>query len=159
MTVNKRKKNIKYRGRRWHGWGKGQAHHKGAGNRGGRGRAGSGKRGDANKPKYWKDKNYFGKYGFKKKGVKIDIKTVNMDYLDKNIDKLVNDKKAEFKEGVYIIDLSKIGYDKLLCKGVINKKFDIVVWKASKNAKEKIEAAGGKINILEQPKEETEQPE
>ena len=157
MTVNRRKKNTKYRGKRWHGWGRGHAHHKGAGNRGGRGNAGSGKRADQNKPRIWKNTDYFGKSGFIKKGQVQNTKSINLDYLDKNIEKLVNDKKAEFKDGTYILDISKIGYDKLLCKGTVRKKFDITCWKASKNAKERIEAAGGKINILEQPQEEAEQ--
>jgi len=157
MTVNKRKKNTKYRGKRWHGWGRGHAHHKGAGNRGGRGNAGSGKRADQNKPRIWKNLDYFGKIGFKKKGQVQDIKIINMDYLEKNIDMLVKEKKAELDKGIYTIDISQIGYDKLLCKGVVRKKFNITCWKASKNAKEKIEAAGGKINILEQPQKEAQQ--
>ncbi|MBW2991950.1 uL15 family ribosomal protein [Candidatus Woesearchaeota archaeon] len=158
MTVNKRKKSSRGRGCWTYGFGS-KKKHRGAGHRGGRGRAGSGKRGDANKPKYWKDPDYSGKHGFKKKGLIDDIKAINTDYLEKNIDKLVKDRNAEFKEGIYVIDLSKLGYDKLLCKGVVNKRFDITVWKASRNVKEKIEGAGGKINILERPAEEVKEAE
>jgi large subunit ribosomal protein L15 len=148
MTVNKRKKNTRQRGGRWHGWGRGHAHHKGAGNRGGRGNAGTGKRSDHNKRKIYTVENYFGKFGFRKKGQIIHFRVVNTDYLEKNIDRLVKEKKAELKNGVYNVDLIKIGYDKLLAKDKVKRKFNITCIAASAGAKEKIEAAGGSIKLL-----------
>lgn len=157
MTINKRSKVSRRRGSWTHGWGS-KKKHRGAGHRGGRGNAGSGKRGDANKSSIWKNKKYFGKYGFTSKSRTEEIKSINTYDLDNNIDKFINEKKAEFKDGLYIIDLSKVGYNKLLCKGIVKKKFDITVWKASKSVKGKIEGAGGKINILEQPSEKGGEP-
>jgi large subunit ribosomal protein L15 len=49
MTTHRRKKNVKQRGSKTHGWGS-MKKHRGAGNRGGRGKAGTGKRGDQKKP-------------------------------------------------------------------------------------------------------------
>ena len=66
MTVNKRTKSSRDRGSKTHGCGS-MKKRRGAGNRGGRGMAGTGKRADQNKPSIWKNKKYFGKYGFKKK--------------------------------------------------------------------------------------------
>ena len=148
MTVNKRKKNTRQRGGRWHGWGRGHAHHKGSGNRGGCGNAGTGKRSDHNKRRIYEVEDYFGKFGFKKKGQIMCFRVVNTDYLEKNIDRLVAERKAEFKNGIYDIDLSKIRYDKLLAKGKVNRKFNITCFAASAGAKEKIESAGGRVNIF-----------
>jgi len=159
MTTNKKKKNIRQRGKRWHGWGRGHAHHKGAGNRGGRGRAGTGKRADHNKAKTWKIEHYFGKFGFKKKGAVREIKAINTDYLEKNIERLVRNELAELKGGIYIVDISKLGYNKLLAKGKVNKKFNITCEIASPGAKENIEAAGGSVVVSGEEKTETEQNE
>jgi large subunit ribosomal protein L15 len=146
MPANKRKKTSRFKGSRSYGHGL-RKKPRGAGHRGGRGNAGSGKRADQNKPSSWKDLNYFGKHGFINKGASNDIKAVNTEYLEQNIDRLVSEKKAEFKNGIYVIDLGKIGYDKLLCKGFIKRKYNITCLKASKGAKEKVEAAGGSLNL------------
>jgi len=144
MVVHRRKKNVKQRGTTWHGWGKGKAHHKGAGSRGGRGMAGTGKRGDAKKPSIWKER-YFGKLGFIKKGPKIKIKEININYLQANLDNLI-DKKLILKENdFYIIDASKLGFNKLLGTGKVSAKFKINVDYASKSAVEKIKQVGGEV--------------
>jgi large subunit ribosomal protein L15 len=148
MTVNKRKKTARLSGSRSYGHGF-RKKPRGAGHRGGRGNAGSGKRADQNKPSFWKDVDYFGKHGFIKQGVKRNIKAINTDYLEKNIDMLVKEKKAELKNGVYTVDLAKLGYDKLLCKGFISRKFNITCLKVSKGAKERVESSGGSLNVTE----------
>ena len=143
MVVHKRKKNTRQRGSHTHGWGS-KKKHRGAGNRGGRGMAGTGKRADAKKPSVWKDKKYFGSHGFKSKSKK-DIKSINLSFFEENLDKLIADKKAEQKEGFYIIDISKIGYDKLLSCGEIKHKFKFIAKYASKKAIEKVKKSGGDI--------------
>jgi ribosomal protein L15 len=45
------------------------------------------------------------------------------------------------------IDLASLGYQKLLGGGSVNQSYDILVPKASAKAIEKIEAAGGKVEI------------
>jgi len=151
MVVNKRKKFSRQRASHTHGWGS-KKKHRGAGNRGGRGMAGTGKRGDALKTLYWKDKKYFGKHGFKKKGIKEKINVVNIDYIEENLDKFLG-KGLVVKEGdVYIIDLNKLGYNKLLGKGKVSNKFRIIVKYASGKAVEKIKQAGGDV-VLERKKE------
>ncbi|MBW2975295.1 uL15 family ribosomal protein [Candidatus Woesearchaeota archaeon] len=149
MTINKRKKFSRQRGRHTHGWGS-KKKHRGAGNRGGRGMAGSGKRGDAMKTLYWKDKKYFGKHGFKAKGVKKDIKTVNVDYIEEHLDKFM-------KDGV--IDLAKLGYNKLLGNGVVRSKLNIKVESASVKAVEKVKKAGGDVVLSAVKKEKAESSE
>lgn len=135
MVVNKRKKFSRQRASHTHGWGS-KKKHRGAGNRGGRGMAGSGKRGDAMKTLYWKDKKYFGKHGFKKKGVKKEINAINICDIEEKLDRFL-------KEGV--VDLGKLGYNKLLGSGKVTKKLKIKVDSASAGVVEKVKKAGGEV--------------
>ena len=144
MVVNKRTKFSRQRATHTHGWGA-KKKHRGAGSRGGRGLAGTGKRGDAKKPSHWKDTKYFGKYGFIKKGMKIEMFPINLDYIDENITKFQ-------KEGD-IIDLNKMGYNKLLGNGIIKNKLKIKVDYASKKAIEKITKVGGEVTLTAVKKE------
>lgn len=132
----KRKKSVKQRGYKTHGYGS-KKKHRGAGSRGGRGMAGSGKRADQKKPSIFKiyGNTYFGKRGFKlhnKKG----LKTINLEGL--------------LSIGNVNVDLSKMGYDKLLGKGMIERKLVVSVRFASKKAIEKIEKVGGKVILGKQ---------
>lgn len=147
MTAMQRKKNSRQRGCHTHGWGS-KKKHRGAGNRGGKGMAGTGKRGDAKKPSIWKDTKYFGKHGFKKKNIKDVIKAINIRTIEQNIPSWISSKKAEEKEGMIIVDLAKVGYNKLLSNGSTSKKLKIVAPYASAAAVEKIKAAGGVVEGL-----------
>jgi len=112
MPINKRKKNSRQRGSHTHGWGA-MKKHRGAGNRGGRGMAGTGKRGDAKKPRIWGDR-YFGKKGFKKKGSPLRVHPINLIDLELKKDNYVQESKAVKNDGVYVFDLHKLGFTKLL---------------------------------------------
>jgi len=135
MVVHKRKKLSRQRGSKTHGWGA-MKKHRGAGNRGGRGMAGTGKRADQMKSwiikKYGSVNNYFGKHGFR-----IPQKV-------KQVDNPINIKDLPNKDEINLTDM---GYTKLLSKGNINRKIKIIVKKCSKNAKDKIEKAGGQVII------------
>ena len=143
MVINKRKKFSRQRSSHTHGWGS-KKKHRGAGSRGGRGMAGTGKRGDAKKPSHWKNTKYFGKYGFKNHKRK-NIIAVNIDYIEEHM----NDFPVE--EG--IIDLGKLGYNKLLGKGRVKTKLKIKVDSASAKAVEKIKKAGGEVVLSSVKKE------
>ena len=147
----KRKKNTRQRAGTTHGWGS-MKKHRGAGNRGGRGRAGSGKRGDSKKPCNWKEKHY-GKFGFKKKN-KVALKSINLRTLENMLNSLLEKKLVTEENGIYSIDLNKLGYDKLLASGKITKKFKITALYSSGNAVEKVKKAGGEITVLNQPAEQ-----
>ncbi|MBS3108596.1 uL15 family ribosomal protein [Candidatus Woesearchaeota archaeon] len=135
--IRKRKKNIRFRGYKTHGWGS-KKKHRNSGNRGGFGMAGSGKRADQRKSFVLKvyGPGYFGKNGFvRHSGLKIkeDLNVINTGELD----------RFEGNE----IDLGKHGYGKLLGKGNVNKKIKVIVKSASNNAIEKIKNAGGEVII------------
>ncbi|MBL7054828.1 uL15 family ribosomal protein [Candidatus Woesearchaeota archaeon] len=153
MTINKRKKNTRQRGTHTHGWGA-KKKHRGAGNRGGRGMAGTGKRGDATKPRIW-GRKYFGKFGFKKKNV-VKIKAVNISYLEDNLKSFLNDKLVLKENELYVVDMKKLGFNKLLSQGNVLNKFKIKVSYASKKAVEKIKNKGGDVDLLKKEKISTE---
>lgn len=132
---HKRKKKTRMRGSKTHGYGS-KKKHRGAGSRGGRGKAGSGKRADTKKPTILKlyGKSYFGKRGFNRPQKIIKnkkIKTINIQDLSRY-------NQTE-------IDLTKLGYDKLLGKGNPDRPYKIKIKFFSKLAKEKIEKVGGRI--------------
>ncbi len=143
MTVNKSKKAKRYRGSMSHGCGS-KKKRRGSGNRGGKGMAGSGKRSDNKKPSIWKNKKYFGNHGFVSKS-SVNIKAVNIDYLDENILKLHSQKLATKENDVFSIDMEKLGFNKLLSAGRVTNKYKIKVAYASKTAVEKIKKSGGDV--------------
>ena len=146
MVVRRKKKSVRYRGDTTHGCGS-MKKRRGAGNRGGRGMAGSGKKADQKRPSIWKDRKYFGKHGFKKKGIKTKIMKVNILFLEENAESLEAAGKISKENDVYVVDLKKIGYNKLLSNGKATKKFRITVPYASNNAIEKIKSAGGEVVV------------
>jgi len=155
--ITKRRKNTRQRGSTTHGWGS-RKKHRGAGNKGGRGLAGTGKRGDANKPTIWGNKRYFGKYGFKPKNKEV-VAGINIVYLEEKYQLLVDGGFIEVAGGSSAINLADIGFGKLLGSGKPSRKYVIDCTAASATAVEKIEKAGGKVNILKIEKVEEKTPE
>jgi len=150
----KKRKSKKYRGSNTHGGG--NLRRRGAGNRGGRGNAGTGKRADQKKSRIL-PKKYFGRHGFKSisKLKTGKIKKLNIDDLERLLPGLIEDKKAEEKAGSFVIDLTKLGYNKLLGAGSTKNKFNLKVKTASKIAVEKIQKAGGSVEleVVKKPEE------
>lgn len=141
--VHSARKTQKKRGSRTHGYGNAQKH-RGAGSRGGRGMAGS------KKHKWMKVSKecpgYFGSKGFTRPVQAVKkINAINVGRLQSDAERLVSEGKAEKKGDVYIIDLSKLGYDKLLGSGSVSEKFEISVDVATEGARKKIEQSGGAI--------------
>ena len=76
------------------------------------------------------------------------VHALNLKDLDTKIENFVQNKKATKSGNTYTINLNDINIQKILGRGKINKKINLTVKKASKNAIKKIKAAGGKITIL-----------
>jgi len=94
-----------------------------------------------------------GKKGFKRpqKIKRIEnVNAVNVKDLEFKLDKFVEEKVAEKSGEIYSIDLSKMNIQKLIGRGNIHKKVNISVDRASVKAIEKIEAAGGKVVLLQE---------
>lgn len=133
MTVRIDKKAKKMRGSKTHGYGC-KKKHRGAGSKGGHGYAGS------HKHKWTKimkeEPDHFGKKGFIR-----PAESVNPVFA-------MNVCDLEMFEGDEI-DLSALGFDKLLGKGSVSRKVSVRTASFTAKAKEKVEKAGGKI-ITEQ---------
>ncbi|MFH1473721.1 MAG: uL15 family ribosomal protein [Candidatus Aenigmatarchaeota archaeon] len=133
MVVRRRKRITRLRGSRTQGFGS-HKKHRGAGSRGGRGKSGLQKH-----KKSWmliNEPDHFGKGGFKiPVGAKKQILAITL----KDIDILA--KKMKKTE----IDVSELGYDKVLSTGKITQPLTIKAKKIVDKAKKKIEEAGGKV--------------
>ena len=150
MVVRRRSKKSRMRASTTHGWGS-RKKHRGAGNRGGRGMAGTGKRADSIKPSIWKDTKYFGNYGFKRNVRQRKINAINIVDLEKNLDSYFENKLVSKDKDVYVVDLGKLGFQKLLGDGKVTKRLKITAEFASNKAVEKIKKAGGEVIL---PKKE-----
>jgi len=138
----KRTKNSRQRGSHTHGCGS-KKKRRGAGNRGGRGNAGTGKKADQKKPSIWKNKKYFGRHGFKSH--KKVVKSITLKTIDSHILSWVEKKLITQEQGMYNLNLQKLGYGKVLSNGKLGVKVKITVEKASPKAVAKVKAAGGDI--------------
>ncbi|MFT4310115.1 MAG: uL15m family ribosomal protein [Candidatus Woesearchaeota archaeon] len=143
MVHNKRKKNSRQRGSWTHGWGE-KKKHRGSGSRGGRGNAGSGKRGDQKKPSMFKAGRIFGKQGFIRQA-SVTHAVMNVSQFDKM--HLVAHKGVSVDGAKITIDMTKMGYDKLLGAGKVTKAYHVTVQYASASAIEKIQQAGGSVTV------------
>lgn len=120
---------------------------RGAGNRGGKGNAGGHKHHWTWMVKF--DPKHFGKYGFKRpQGTTHIYSPVNVDFLDENSDKLLNQGFATTEDNKIVIDVTELGYNKVLGKGKISKALTIKAPQFSQSALKKIEEAGGEAVTL-----------
>ena len=91
------------------------------------------------------DPDHFGKHGFHNP-TQEKYKTINVGLLCEISNHILKDKKgAAIMEGDAVkIDLAKLGIGKVLGAGRVSRKL-IILGKVSDKAKQKIEAAGGKV--------------
>ncbi len=147
--INKRKKDSRMRASHTHGGGA-KKKRRGSGNRGGFGMAGSGKRADQRKPTILKlyGNKYFGKHGFvRPPKTVIKIKAINLSDVERKLDFYINQNLISKEKEYYLLDLKKLGYNKLLGAGSINNKYK-VIGKVSKKTKDKIEKLGGLVEEI-----------
>jgi large subunit ribosomal protein L15 len=142
MMARRKRKVRKFRGQRSYGTG---SHKKarGGGSRGGRGLAGLHKHKWSYTIKY--NPEHFGKQGFRRPvAVTEEIKAINLKELDQLTEKLIKEKIAEKENDKIKIDVSKLGYKKVLGSGQLKQPLIVEAKYFSKSAIKKIEQAGGK---------------
>jgi len=145
ITKRREKKSRKMRGSRVCGWGRTGQHRKHGGKGGKRG-SGLHKHKWTYIIKYLPD--YFGKEGFKRpKCLLKNIKPINVGELCEMADKLVEAGLAKVENELYVINVRDLGYNKVLGEGKVTKPLQIVTPMITESAKEKIEAAGGKVIV------------
>jgi len=144
MVVRRERKVRRQRGSRLYGWGQVGQHRK-SGGRGGFGAAGF------HKHKWSKPEascgDHFGKDGFvRPAAVTKTINAVNVGALSL----LIRDKAlSKDDKGRTVLDLSSLGYEKLLGGGHINFPVSVKATFVTENAKKKITEAGGETIKLE----------
>ena len=131
----KRKKLVKMRGSKTHGYGS-KKKHRGGGSKGGKGEAGQFKHKKTFFKRWGKDKQPRFK-SLEHRGIRPSEKAINLGNLVK-----LADSKAE-------INAADFGYGKVLSEGVLERPVTIKAKKFSERAKQKIEAAGGKAVVEE----------
>ncbi len=141
---SKRRRRSRLRGRRTCGGGS-RKKRRGKGSRGGHGMAGTGKK--SGTLKLWVSKYapdwLGGKVGFVSRR-KDAFKTINLDFIEKNIDNFI--KSGEAKKFPDRIEIELKDY-KILGAGNIKTKFIMKAFSASKQAVKKVEQAGGKLEV------------
>jgi len=132
----------KLRGNRTHGRGKKAG--RGKGKRGGRGNAGLHKHRYITMLKYMPD--HFGRHGFKRpQSVVSSNVVINVNDIEEKLQDYLKSGIATQDGDIYKVNLTELGYDKLLGTGRITVPVEITVSSASPGAVKKIEAAGGKV--------------
>lgn len=146
MVVRGEKKRKYYRGSRTYGWGR-VGQHRRRGRKAGRGRVGYHKHKWTWTVKYAPD--LFGKHGFTRPSEIIpDHRCINIGELDEIVPELLNKGLAEKIEDGVFIDLTKLGYTKLLGRGRVTQTLFIKTPYATRTAIEKIEEVGGRVEVL-----------
>lgn len=140
MVVRKRRKVGRYRGHTTHGGGH-RKKRRGGGSRGGRGLAGTGK-----KSGHLKIRHRLGRTGFTSKRRAAAPITINVGAFTTQMgERLVQEGKAAKEKDTYAINLTQLGYGKLLGTGTTSLKLKLIVGSWSAQAQQKITAAGGSI--------------
>ncbi|MGB9659965.1 MAG: uL15 family ribosomal protein [Nitrososphaerales archaeon] len=134
------RKTRKLRGSRTVGYGQVGQHRK-SGSRGGKGKAGLHKHKWSWTVKY--APNHFGRDEFKPPSRIVAKKWINVGQLNEIYEGLSKSGKIKKKDGKALIDLTDLGYDKLLGEGEVKHPYYVMAKSFTKSAKDKIEKAGG----------------
>ncbi len=95
------------------------------------------------------DRDHYGRKGFKlHRSVVRKVRIINIRTLQNMLPTLLRKKAAKKRGDSIVVDLTKVGYDKLLSKGNVEMKLLVKVRKATENSIEKIERAGGKVKLV-----------
>jgi large subunit ribosomal protein L15 len=140
MTVRKKKKVRKQRGSRTYGYGRISGGHRKGGSRGGKGNAGI------------KNHHRIGRIsdviksqkGFYVPNTPSTDSSINVGSIDAQLDLLLAKEIAKKEGSVFKIDVTELGYSKVLGKGIVSHPFHLYAEKITPRAQEKIQAAGGK---------------
>jgi len=136
MATRKRK-SRRMRGSRTHGWGV-SGQHRDSGMRGGTGRSGTFKHKWTSILRYGDAKR---RAGFRSPHSLNQARTINVGELEP----LTTPAEAPGKKTPVTLDLTVLGYNKLLGRGSVDRPYNIKVARSSKSAARKIQEAGGTV--------------
>ncbi|KUO39282.1 MAG: 50S ribosomal protein L15 [Hadesarchaea archaeon DG-33-1] len=140
--ARRRRKVRKRRGSRTMGRGSAKRG-RGAGEKGGKGLSGGHKQKWPYTLKYMP--KHFGKHGFvRPPEVSREVSSINVGKLDERLDELIQQGIARQEEDKFVLDVKKLGFDKVLGGGRVTHPLEVNAGKFSEQAKRKLEKAGGK---------------
>jgi len=147
--IRKTRKITKLRGSRTCGGGCSKKR-RGAGHRGGRGNAGSGKEKKQKSTWFQIHKlGHIGRHGFQRgEFLRSDQTGINVSAIEQHLAALTEEGCVEYDGTTPVIDVSQVGIQKVLGSGRLSKPMVIKAPMFSKNAKAKIEEAGGEAITL-----------
>jgi len=150
--VRRFKRATKYRrGSRTHGWGRVGQHRKSGGS-GGKGMVGFHKHKWSLVMKYGESGTgwpFYGKHGFKQpEAISVEWRPINVGRLAELVKELRERGEVREEGGRLVVDLLKLGYNKLLGGGHVDVPLVVYTPVASKAAVEKIAKAGGEVRIV-----------
>jgi len=142
MVVRRRRKARKRLGSRT--WGRGCAKRgRGSGEKGGTGLSGGHKQKWSYFLKYMPE--HFGKHGFvRPPEVSAVVNSINVGELDERLDEFLQQGIARQEEKKFVVDVRKLGFDKVLGGGRVTHPLEVTAGKFSEQAKRKLEEAGGR---------------
>jgi large subunit ribosomal protein L15 len=132
------RKSRRQRGSRYCGWGQ-VGQHRQSGSRGGIG--GAGKHKHFYTRTVVEEPDHFGHDAFNSYNRNLVHRWINI----RDLDSVIAKHGKVDEEGRVILDLTSLGYDKLLGGGRVNSAFAVKVANISESAKEKIQQAGGEV--------------
>jgi large subunit ribosomal protein L15 len=132
------RKSRRQRGSRYCGWGQ-VGQHRQSGSRGGIG--GAGKHKHFYTRTVVEEPDHFGHDAFNSYNRNLVHRWINI----RDLDSVVAKHGKVDEDGRVILDLTSLGYDKLLGGGKVNSAFAVKVANISESAKEKIQQAGGEV--------------
>jgi len=131
------RKTRKYRGSRTHGWGQ-VGQHRASGHKGGLGRSGMLKHLYSSMLKY--DPDHFGHDSTRPPHPNIIKKWINVRDLDGLFAKF-----GTTQDNKKLLDLTKLGFDKLLGGGQVKNAYTLKIRQFTESAQEKVKQAGGEV--------------
>lgn len=145
MVVRRRRKTHKRRGSRTMGRGCAKRG-RGSGEKGGKGLSGGHKHKWSYILKYMPD--HFGKHGFvRPPEVSRRPPAINVGELNERLDELLQSGAAKREGDKFVVDVTKLGYEKVLGGGRVDRPLEVIADKFSEEARRKLEEAGGRAIV------------
>lgn len=91
----------------------------------------------------------FGKHGFRPPGKK-ELRTLNISDLEAHVDSWLSAGKAKLENARIAVNLTELGYDKLLGAGRPTRPFLVSIQRSSQQATLKIKETGGEVLLAPQ---------
>ncbi len=89
--------------------------------------------------------DYFGKHGFTRPAaVREEVNAINVGDIDERLEELTKLGAARQEGERFIVDVGKLGFEKVLGGGQVKHPIDVTAKKFVESAKRKLEEAGGK---------------